>query len=115
MPVRAEVAGQVARGRLERGLGHAHPVVDRPGVAGVEREADDRAARGQQRLGGDRERLERVRGDLQRGRDVVPLAGQEVAAHDGLRREPDRVHDAVEAVDVLAHARPRAPRGPRRR
>ena len=28
---RAEVARQVARGRLQRGLGDAHPVVDRPG------------------------------------------------------------------------------------
>ena len=44
MPLRAEVAREVARGRLQRGLGDAHPVVDRPGDAGVEVEADDRPA-----------------------------------------------------------------------
>ena len=43
-PARAQVAGQVAVDRLQRGLGHAHPVVDRPGDGGVEVEADDRAA-----------------------------------------------------------------------
>ena len=41
---RAEVARQVARGGLQRRLGHAHPVVDRPGDGGVEVEPDDRRA-----------------------------------------------------------------------
>ena len=38
---RAEVARQVARDGLERGLRHAHPVVDRPRDRGVEVQADD--------------------------------------------------------------------------
>ena len=41
---RPEVARQVARRRLERRLGHAHPVVDRPGDRGVEVEPDDARA-----------------------------------------------------------------------
>ena len=48
-PSGAQVAGQVAGRRLERGLGHAHPVVGRPGLGGVEVEADDRPAVGHQR------------------------------------------------------------------
>ena len=44
MPVGAEVAGEVPRGRLERGLRDAHPVVHRPGLGRVEVEADDRPA-----------------------------------------------------------------------
>ena len=101
--LRAEVAGQVARGRLEGGLGHAHPVVLRPGQRRVEGEADHRAAVGHQRLRGDGQRLERVRRDLQRGRDVGPLGVEEVAAQRSLGGEADRVQDAVEPVDVLAH------------
>ncbi len=43
MPCGPEVAGEVARHRLERRLGHAHPVVERPrGVVVVEVEPDDR-------------------------------------------------------------------------
>src|SRR5262249_29555071 len=34
--VLTEVARQIARARLEAGLRHAHPVVSRPGLAGVE-------------------------------------------------------------------------------
>ena len=41
----AEVAGEVARGGLQGRLGHAHPVVRRPGDGGVEGQPDDRAAR----------------------------------------------------------------------
>ena len=41
---RAEVTRQVARGGLQRGLGHAHPVIDRPRDLGVEVEPDDRRA-----------------------------------------------------------------------
>ena len=33
--LRSEVAGEVAGDRLERGLGHAHPVVDRPRLASL--------------------------------------------------------------------------------
>ena len=52
--VGAEVAGEVARGRLQAGLGHAHPVVRRPRDGRVEGHADDRAARTHQRAAGDR-------------------------------------------------------------
>ena len=38
--VGSEVAGQVARDRLERGLRHSHPVVGGPGHRRVEVEAD---------------------------------------------------------------------------
>ena len=41
-----EVVREVARDRLERRLGDAHPVVDRPGDRGVEVEADDVAPDG---------------------------------------------------------------------
>ena len=43
--LRAEVAGEVARAGLQAGLGHAHPVVRRPGDGRVEGQPDDRAAR----------------------------------------------------------------------
>ena len=43
-PARAEVAREVARDALERRLRDAHPVIYRPGDAGVEVEAHDRAA-----------------------------------------------------------------------
>ena len=49
IPCGPEVAGQVARDRLERRLGDAHPVVDRPGDGRVEVEPDDRAAAVHQR------------------------------------------------------------------
>ena len=103
MLVRAEVAGEVARGGLERGLGDAHPVVDRPrDAAVVEVEADDRAAAGHQRPARDRERLQRVRGDLHRDGDVFPRRGEEPAAEARLGCEPDRVQHAVEpAADAF--------------
>ena len=85
MPSRAEVAGEVAGGGLEGGLGHAHPVVDRPREGGVEGQPDDGRARAHQRLGGRGEGLEREGGDLHRRGHVLPLRGEEVAAHDGLR------------------------------
>ena len=46
MPLRPEVAGEVAVGRLERGLRHAHPVVDRPREPGVEGQARRRCRPG---------------------------------------------------------------------
>ena len=44
--VLAQVAGQVAGGGLEGGLGHAHPVIVRPRLGGVEVEPDDGPAAG---------------------------------------------------------------------
>jgi hypothetical protein len=97
----AEVTGEVPRARLEAGLGHAHPVVARPGHARVEVQAHDRAAAAHQRQRGRRDRLERVRGDLHRGGYVGPPGAQEVPAEClfrvGVR---DRVQHAVQAVDV---------------
>src|SRR5690606_120858 len=56
----AEVFGQVAGAGLQAGLGHAHPVVDGPGLGGVEVEADDGAAVLHQGQAGHREGLQRV-------------------------------------------------------
>ena len=70
--VRAQVAREVATGGLERSLGHAHPVVRRPGHGGVEVHGHDRAARVaflEQREQARRQRLERVgaRGERRAG------------------------------------------------
>ena len=71
-PLGPEVAGEVAGGRLERRLRHAHPVVDRPRLGVVEVEADDRAAALHQRQRRDRQRLQRVRRHLQGDRRRPP-------------------------------------------
>ena len=70
----AELASEVARRRLERSLGDAHPVVGRPGDARVEVEPDERPAVGHQRERSVGERLERVGRDLQRHRHVRPMS-----------------------------------------
>ena len=104
MPVGPEVAGQVAVGRLQRRLGHAHPVVRRPRDGRVEGHAHDRRAARHQRPAGHGQRLEGVRRDLDRLRHVGPRALEELAAQQRLGvAVGDRVHHAVEAVDVLAH------------
>ena len=101
---RTEVAREVARGRLERGLGDAHPVVDRPG---------DRARRSRARrsprpppdsrsASADGERLERERARLERGDRALRRRVEEVAAERVLGREGDRVQDAVDAAPALA-------------
>ena len=96
-PVRSEVAREVPRDRLERGLGHAHPVVDRPRDPGVEIERDDRAPVllhvGEHPR---RDRLQREGARLDRGRDALPRGVQEVPAERVLRRERDRVQEPVE-------------------
>ena len=70
-PARAELAREVARDGLQRGLGDAHPVIGRPGHAGVEVEPDDAGAVGrgveQRQQPGD-ERLQRERARLVGGR-----------------------------------------------
>ena len=71
-PVGTEVPRQVPRRRLERGLRHAHPVVGRPGLAGVEVQADDGRARAHQRPHRPGEGRQRVRRDLHRGGHVLP-------------------------------------------
>ena len=99
---RAEVAREVARGRLERGLGHAHPVVDRPGDRGVEVHPDDaRALLGVEVGEGDGERLERERARLERGDRALGRRGQELAAERVLGREGDRVQHAVDAAPAV--------------
>ena len=65
--VRPQVAGQIPGARLQPGLGHAHPVVGRPGPGRVEVQADDRASAAHQRLGRHGQGLERVGGHLDRG------------------------------------------------
>lgn len=91
----AQVTREVAVGALQRRLGHAHPVVLRPGDLRVEGEADDRAAVLHERQAGHGQRLVRVRRDLHRGAHVRPLRLQEVEG--ALRAEGDGVHDAVDA------------------
>ena len=73
--VRADVARQVARDRLECRLADAHPVVDRPGDRRVEVEPDDGAAASAS--SGSRpavERLEREGARLERRRARSPAA-----------------------------------------
>ena len=98
-----EVAGQVAGAGLEAGLGHAHPVVARPGDRRVEVEADDRAAVRHQRAAPPSAR------DLSEKVDTCTALA--TSSHGVARKLPpsaacgafaDRVHHAVEAVDVLA-------------
>ena len=108
MPCGPEVAGEVARGRLERGLRDAHPVVDRPGDWRRCRSRGRRSSRRRSISGSarDRERLQRVRRHLQRDGDVVPRRVEEAAAEARLGREADRVQHAVElAADVARRAR----------
>ena len=100
----AEVAGEVARGRLEAGLGHAHPVVRRPRDRRVEGQPDDRAARATSAAGRPsasdfREYAETWTACATSGHGPV----EELAAEQRLGvAVGDRVHHAVEAVDVLA-------------
>ena len=103
---RAEVAREVARGRLQRGLGDAHPVVDRPGDLGVEVEPDDRRALLREEVGEpDGQRLQRERRGLERGDRALDRRVEEVAAERVLGREGDRVQDAVDAAPALAQIR----------
>ena len=94
----------------ERGLGHTHPVVGGPRLgAVVEVEAHDGAAAGHVRHHHVREGLERVRGDLQRHRDVLPRRVHEPAAQARWWREPDGVQRAVHpvppATELVPHRR----------
>ncbi len=99
-----EVARQVARQRLERRLGHAHPVVGGPGHAGVEVEAHHRRSAGgdEQRPEGADEGLQRVGGDLQGDGDVVPPGAQDVAPQAVRGGEADGVEQTVEPSPPLA-------------
>jgi hypothetical protein len=67
----------------------------------VEIQPDERAAlahQGQERIG---QGLERIRGDVHRDRDVVPLCSEEVVAETRLGGEPDRMEDAVDVSPLL--------------
>ena len=67
-----QVAGQVPGRGLERRLRDPHPVVDRPGEAGVEGQTDDAAAAGHHRQCRCRNGLEGVGADMQRRGHVLP-------------------------------------------
>ena len=95
MPVRPEVARQIARDRLERRLGDAHPVVDRPRHGGVEVESDDARAAGHQRCERTGQRLEREGAGLERLRRRLRRRGHEATAERVLGRERDRVQRTV--------------------
>ena len=113
MPLPPRSRARYRAARLQAGLGHAHPVVAGPGDAGVEIEADDRAAAGHHRQRRHGQGLQRERRDLDRGRHVLPGGVEEVAAHGFLRRERDRVHHPVQPVDVRRRAvRPASRDGP---
>ena len=99
--VAAQVARQVARDRLQRRLGHAHPVVGGPGHGGVEVQPHQAAAvgrGGQQRAQPGAQRLERVgAGGEGRGR-ALGRGVQEVAAQRLGRGVGDGVQHAVHAA-----------------
>ena len=97
----AEVTRQVARDRLERGLRHSHPVVDRPGDRGVEVHAHEAAAVLHQRRDRPGQRLERVRARAEGQLGRLGRRGHEVAAQGVAGSEGDRVKSAVEATPAL--------------
>ena len=95
-PLGPEVARKIAGDRLERRLGDAHPVIDRPGDGRVEVEPDDARAAGHQRgqRGGDR--LQREGARLEGVHRALSWSGHELAPERVLGRERDRVQDAVD-------------------
>ena len=115
---RPEVARDVAADGLQRGLGHAGPVVDGPGHRRVEVQAHDRPAAlaARQRLGQRRrQRLvgERARPQPLQGR--VGRRGEEVAAQRVGGDEGDRVDRRRRGAPSAAGPRPPRPRaGPGR-
>ena len=94
----AEIGGEIADARLERGLGHAHHVVMRHHLLGaVIGEGEERAALPHQGLGALGERGEGVAGDEERldeivlGRvDVAPVELLLVGEGDGMNQEIER-------------------------
>ena len=107
--LRAQVPGQVAGGRLQAGLGHAHPVVDGPGDGGVEVEADDRAAVRHQRQAapGSAAFSEYVETCTAVATSVPARSRRSCRPSAASGANADRVQHAVQAVDVLADpARP---------
>jgi hypothetical protein len=107
-PARAEVAREVARHALERRLRHPHPVIDRPGHAGVEVEPDDRTAAlrgGQQRRQRGGERLQREGARLERGDRAARRRVEKAAAEGVRRRERDRVQHSVQRAPARAELR----------
>ena len=93
----AEVGGEIAHGRLERGLGDAHHVVVRhPLLGAVIGEREQRAAVRHQLLGALGDGGERVAADQHRLREIV-RRGVDVAAGELLLvGERDGVHEEIE-------------------
>ena len=100
---RAELAGQVAAGRLQRRLGRAHPAV-RPARRRWRRRSARRPTTGSPNSG--RQAWASEAEDHADTWNAVAACSHgdlgEAVAHRLLRGEADRVDDAVEAVDVLA-------------
>src|SRR5699024_4057732 len=104
--VLADVFGEVAGGGFEGGHGHAHPVVDGPGDRRVEGQSHDSGALVEHGLGGHGDRLERVRGDVDRTGAGLPRDVEEDASEGVLRGECDRVDDAVDvALETFGQGR----------
>ncbi len=100
-PLWPQVTGQVARRRLEGGLGHPHPVVGRPRHAGVEVEPDEGASVAHEGDHGVGQGLVGVGRDVHGHRHVGPFGVEERAAQAHLGGEADGVEGAVDAVPTL--------------
>ena len=104
-PFGPEIPGEVAGQRLERRLGHAHPVVDGPRHGGVEVEPHHGRAGPAVGAGGREQGTERldqglqgVRGDVQGDLDLIPVGPEDVAPEALRRGVPDGVEQSVESV-----------------
>ncbi|OIQ66450.1 hypothetical protein GALL_519780 [mine drainage metagenome] len=104
--LRAKVPGEVPGAGFERGFSHSHPVVFRPGDAGIEIKADDTGALGRikERFGRHRQRFEREGGDLNGGGNIGPLGVQEIPAERSFGREGYRVENPVKTWNMLSHS-----------
>ena len=104
-PVRAEVGGEIADGRLEGGLGHAHHVVVGDDPLGPEvGQGDDRRSAPEQWSRLARECHQRVGGDVERQGEPVARRVEEAALEVLASRERQRVDEDVERVVRLGPA-----------
>src|SRR5215212_3429938 len=102
-----QVAGEVARGALQGGFGHPHPIVGRPGDPGVEVQTYDGSSVGENVSEADGQGFQRIGRGLKGRGDGRPFRREEVAAEGVLGSEGDGVYDPVEGspapVEILRH------------